>query len=45
MQNQRLTKLDDGDVFPPLSVETLDHGSITLPTGQWTVLLIYRGVW
>ena len=45
MQNQTLTKLDDGDVFPPLRLETLSGEQIELPCSRWTVLLIYRGVW
>ncbi len=40
--------LDSGDRFPPLTMETVAHGRITLPDALgkgWGVLLVYRGYW
>jgi len=37
--------LELGDTFPPLALQTLDHGEISLPSEEWTILLIYRGEW
>jgi hypothetical protein len=40
--------LDSGDKFPRLSLDTVDHGRISLPEGfgdGWGVLLIYRAHW
>jgi hypothetical protein len=40
--------LDTGDTFPTMTLSTLDHGDLQLPTdlgGRWGVLLVYRGQW
>lgn len=40
--------LDSGDVFPPLEMQTVNHGPVKLPDwfeGNWGVLLVYRGHW
>jgi hypothetical protein len=41
-------KLKEGDLFPHFSVETVNHGKLTLPDDiqtRWMVLLFYRGWW
>ena len=38
-------KLDSDDAFPPLTLELVDGGELSVPTGNWTLLLIYRGYW
>ena len=40
--------LDTGDAFPPLAMETVKHGRMTLPDafgGQWGVFVAYRAHW
>ena len=39
--------LDSGDKFPALTLQTVNHGQITLPDAfeQWGVFLVYRGHW
>jgi peroxiredoxin len=40
-------KLDSGDMFPRLELRLTDGSSLVLPdttAGQWTVLLVYRGI-
>ncbi|MDQ5985936.1 MAG: hypothetical protein CSYNP_01654 [Syntrophus sp. SKADARSKE-3] len=40
-------KLDNGDIFPRLELQLLDNSKVVLPemtAGQWTVLLVYRGI-
>lgn len=39
------SKLDAGDAFPPLQLELVGGGSLSLPDSRRTVLLIYRGEW
>ena len=38
-------KLDSDDAFPPLTLKLVDGGELSLPSGKWTLLLIYRGYW
>ncbi len=38
-------KLDTGSTFPAISLDLVSGGSLSLPTDQWTVFLIYRGDW
>ncbi|MEL0105701.1 MAG: hypothetical protein ACO3MW_06675 [Rhodospirillales bacterium] len=41
-------KLDAGDMFPNMTLNLLDGGSITVPdnlNSKYTVLLFYRGHW
>ena len=38
-------KLDSDDVFPPLNLKLVDGEEFAVPTGKWTLLLIYRGYW
>jgi hypothetical protein len=40
--------LDSGDKFPTLSMETVNHGQVTLPDAfrdGWGVFLVYRAHW
>ena len=40
--------LDTGDAFPVLSFQLVDGGATALPedgTGEWRVVLLYRGNW
>jgi hypothetical protein len=40
--------LDSGDRFPPLTLDTVSHGRLTLPGGfgdGWGVFLLYRAHW
>jgi hypothetical protein len=40
--------LDSGDAFPVLSMDTVQHGPITLPEAfgeGWGVFLVYRAHW
>ena len=40
--------LDSSDKFPTLSMETVNHGALTLPGAfgeGWGVFLVYRGHW
>ncbi len=42
------TRLDSGDIFPPLTLHTTDGSTRALPDRTQpglTVLLIYRGYW
>jgi peroxiredoxin len=41
-------KLDSGDVFPDLELQTVGSGRqriSALAAGQWSVVLLYRGDW
>ena len=41
-------KLQQGDRFPPLTLNLIDGGSIRIPddlSGRYTALLFYRGHW
>lgn len=38
-------KLDSDDTFPSLNLDLTNGEQLTLPTGKWTVLLLYRGYW
>ncbi len=38
-------KLDAGSTFPTMTLNLVGGGSLSLPTEQWTVFLIYRGDW
>jgi hypothetical protein len=40
--------LDSGDKLPTLSMETVNHGRVTLPDAfgeEWGVFLVYRAHW
>lgn len=39
--------LDSGEMLPSLTVDTVAHGTMTLPQGfaGWGVLLLYRAHW
>jgi peroxiredoxin len=40
--------LNPGDLFPPLTIDTTDGQSVTVPdafAGDFTVVLFYRGAW
>jgi hypothetical protein len=40
--------LDSGDPFPALDLETVGHGSVSVPDafgGGWGVFLVYRAHW
>jgi len=40
--------LDSGDTLPTLTMETVEHGRVTVPeafNNGWGVFLIYRGYW
>jgi hypothetical protein len=40
--------LDTGDSFPHLTLDTVHHGSVTLPEAfgdGWGVFLVYRAHW
>lgn len=40
--------LDSGETFPPLTVDTVAHGQLTVPDhfgGGWGVVLLYRAHW
>jgi hypothetical protein len=40
--------LDSGDKFPQLAMDTVRHGSLTLPDAlgsSWGVFLVYRAHW
>ncbi len=45
MAQLEATKLDAGSDFPELTLNLVGGGSLSLPTEQWTVLLLYRGNW
>lgn len=41
-------KLRDGDTFPTIKVETVEHGALLIPGDlrtRYAVLLFYRGYW
>lgn len=44
-----MAQLRDGDRFPALTGETVEHGRITLPdaipAGNYAVILAYRAHW
>jgi hypothetical protein len=40
--------LDTGEPFPHVTLDTVHHGSVTLPEGfgdGWGVFLVYRAHW
>lgn len=40
--------LDDGDVFPKITLKLSEGETLTLPDGakgSWTIFLVYRGHW
>jgi hypothetical protein len=40
--------LDSGDLLPTITMETVDHGRLTLPDhfgSDWGVFLVYRAHW
>ena len=37
-------KLDAGDVFPKLTLNLVDGGTLTLPDYNWTLMVFYRGL-
>lgn len=45
---ERFVRLENGQTFPDLTVETVGDGPLRLPQdlgGSWSVLLFYRGGW
>jgi peroxiredoxin len=43
-----MSRLSNGDLFPHLTIDTIEHGSLTLPDhmrGHFGVVLFYRGSW
>ena len=38
-------KLDSDDKFPPLTLDLVGGGQLSLPSDKWTLLLVYRGRW
>ena len=38
-------KLDTDDAFPPLALHLTSGAQLSLPSGKWTLLLVYRGYW
>ncbi len=45
MAQREAQKLDAGSTFPAITLDLVGGGSLSLPTEQWTVFLIYRGGW
>src|SRR3954449_906885 len=48
MEILRMSRLQNGDLFPRLTVDTIASGSLTLPDhlrGHFGVVLFYRGSW
>lgn len=45
MPQPDLRKLDTDDAFPALELDLTDGEKLSLPNGQWTLLLVYRGYW
>ena len=45
MAQRDTQKLDAGSTFPSITLNLVGGGSLSLPTEQWTVFLIYRGNW
>jgi len=48
MSQTVVNKLDSGDLFPEMKLQTADGAALTLPergAGTWSVLLVYRGRW
>ncbi len=45
MTQSETRKLDTGSAFPAITLDLAGGGSLSLPTEQWTVFLIYRGNW
>lgn len=45
MPQPETKKLDTDDAFPSLELNLTSGGMLSLPTGKYTLLLIYRGYW
>ena len=45
MPQTETRKLDSEDAFPALPLNLVDGRELTLPNGNWTLLLVYRGYW
>jgi hypothetical protein len=48
MAQTEVKKLDNGDLFPKMEFKLTDGTAVTLPekeSGNWCVLLVYRGRW
>lgn len=45
MPQTETRKLDSDDALPELTLNLVGGGELSLPNGQWTLLLIYRGAW
>ena len=45
MAQHDVQKLDSRATFPTLTFDLVGGGSLALPSGQWSVLLLYRGYW
>lgn len=44
-----MPQLQNGDSFPPLRAETVNHGQLTLPAdipaGRFSIIIAYRAHW
>ena len=44
-----MPQLQNGDSFPPLRLESLNHGSVNLPgdipAGRYAIVIAYRAHW
>lgn len=43
-----MSRLTNGENFPSVTAESLDHGTLTVPSdlgSEWVTLLFYRGEW
>lgn len=44
-----MPQLQNGELFPPLRAETVNHGQLTLPSdipaGRFAIIMAYRAHW
>ena len=45
MPQPDIKKLDTDDAFPALELDLIGGGKKSLPSDEWTLLLLYRGYW
>ncbi|GHC64245.1 hypothetical protein [Roseibacillus persicicus] len=45
MPQTQTQKLDTGAPFPELALTLTDGSTLAVPTGNWTLFLLYRGNW